>query len=1088
MTFETRYKKLNIAQQSAVDTIDGPVIVIAGPGTGKTELLSMRAANILKKTDTLPENILCLTFTDSGAAAMRQRMTNIIGRDAYKIAVHTFHSFCSDIISQHRADFYRGAEFRPADNLATYQIMRSIFEELPYDNPLATSMNDEFTHLSDITRTISELKKSGMTSAELLGVLDHNDQTIEIAESLLAPVFDGGISKKTADLLAPHIETIRATATESPLTGVVPLSRILADSLEDAVNQATTDNSTKPVTAWRNDWMEKSERGKFVLKARRHQVKLRATAVVYDQYLARMEEAGLYDFDDMILQVVHAIEHNPALRFDLQERYLYVMADEFQDTNLAQMRILSALADNPIGDEPNILVVGDDDQAVFSFQGADVGNIISFQDLYSSAKRIVLTDNYRSDQIILDKARSVISTGADRLENRIPGLTKALISKTKHENANVTLVETPLITDEQQWLVESIKKQLDNGVKPGEIAVLARDHKSIVRLLPALAQLNIPINYERRDNVLDMPIIHHIELLARLCVELSNGHVGHAEALLPEVLSHPSWGIDPLTIWQLSLKAKDEHRHWLEVMAEIPELAQVRDWLIIGSREVFTLPLEQMLDRIIGKNQRIDRFDSPIFDYYFNADKRRDFPEEYLSYLEALRTIRTKLRDYHTGETIFLPDFLDFIDLHRRLNISITSVRPSFDHPDDALCLMTAHKSKGLEFDTVYVIGAIDSTWGERVRSPGRLINYPPNLPLASAGNTPDERLRLFFVAMTRAKRQLFISYSRADASGKETEISNFLVSDNWQVSTWSPTHTVESATQAAELEWYQPITTIKQADMKELLAPALQHYHLSTTHVSAFLDVSHGGPEGFMMSHLLHFPSADTPATTYGRVMHAVLQRAHNHLTSTGHLRPSEDVMQDFETSLASQQLTENDLAYYQQKGSHSLQTFLEAKYDTFVKGQRTEVDFSGQGVMVGDARLTGAIDLIDVNNETKSLILTDYKTGKAVPSWKGKTDYEKMKLHKYRHQLLFYKLMAERSREYGKYTTEQGVIQFIEPTKSNDIVTLSANFSDEDVAEFERLIGIIWKHIITLDFPDISGYSADYKGMIAFEQDLLR
>lgn len=190
MTFEGRYKQLNTAQQSAVDTIDGPVMVIAGPGTGKTELLSMRAANILKQTDTLPENILCLTFTDSGAAAMRQRMTDIIGRDAYKIAVHTFHSFCSDIIAQHRADFYRGAEFHPADELATYQILRSIFEELPYDNPLASSMNDEFTHLSDIQRTIGELKKSGMTSAELIGILDHNDETIEKAETLLAPVFD----------------------------------------------------------------------------------------------------------------------------------------------------------------------------------------------------------------------------------------------------------------------------------------------------------------------------------------------------------------------------------------------------------------------------------------------------------------------------------------------------------------------------------------------------------------------------------------------------------------------------------------------------------------------------------------------------------------------------------------------------------------------------------------------------------------------------------------------------------------------------------------------------------------------------------
>ncbi|RYF27436.1 MAG: ATP-dependent helicase, partial [Chloroflexi bacterium] len=115
MDFTTRYKNLNESQKIAVDTIDGPVMVVAGPGTGKTELLSMRAANILKRTDTLPENILCLTFTESGAAAMRQRLVSIIGKDAYKVAIHTFHSFGSEVISQNREFFYRGAEFRPAD-------------------------------------------------------------------------------------------------------------------------------------------------------------------------------------------------------------------------------------------------------------------------------------------------------------------------------------------------------------------------------------------------------------------------------------------------------------------------------------------------------------------------------------------------------------------------------------------------------------------------------------------------------------------------------------------------------------------------------------------------------------------------------------------------------------------------------------------------------------------------------------------------------------------------------------------------------------------------------------------------------------
>lgn len=182
MDFAKRYKQLNAAQKQAVDLIDGPVMVIAGPGTGKTELLSVRAANILKQTDTLPENILCLTFTESGATAMRERLIGIIGKDAYKVAIHTFHGFGTEIINQNREYFYRGALFQPADDLNRYEILRSIFDELDYKNPLASTMNSEYTHQSDAAKVISELKRSGLTSDELLAVLDASEATIDAAE------------------------------------------------------------------------------------------------------------------------------------------------------------------------------------------------------------------------------------------------------------------------------------------------------------------------------------------------------------------------------------------------------------------------------------------------------------------------------------------------------------------------------------------------------------------------------------------------------------------------------------------------------------------------------------------------------------------------------------------------------------------------------------------------------------------------------------------------------------------------------------------------------------------------------------------
>src|SRR3982750_2512302 len=121
-------------------------MVVAGPGTGKTELLSMRAANILRRTDTLPENILCLTFTESGATAMRQRLAQIIGPQAYKIAIHPFHSFGSEIINRYGEYFYHGAQFRPASDLNAYEVLRLIFDTLDFSDPLSGKMNDEYTH------------------------------------------------------------------------------------------------------------------------------------------------------------------------------------------------------------------------------------------------------------------------------------------------------------------------------------------------------------------------------------------------------------------------------------------------------------------------------------------------------------------------------------------------------------------------------------------------------------------------------------------------------------------------------------------------------------------------------------------------------------------------------------------------------------------------------------------------------------------------------------------------------------------------------------------------------------------------------
>lgn len=1107
MDFSSRYKNLNAAQKQAVDHIEGPVLVVAGPGTGKTELLSMRAANILRQTDTLPENILCLTFTESGAAAMRERLSQIIGKDAFRVAIHTFHSFGTEIINQNAEYFYHGAHFRAADELSSYELLRGIFDELPYDNPLSSKMNGEYTYLGDTLTVIGEFKKSGLVGEEILTILDANEHVMDTIEPELAELFAGRISKGTAEQLSPIVHRIATIDQPALPIGIVPFANALSLDTAHAIDAALDTNSTKPITAWRNKWLEKDAKGKFVFKDRKRQAKLRAASSIYNLYLSRMQQAELYDFDDMILRVVHAMEVFSDLRFNLQEKHQYIMVDEFQDTNLAQMRILYNLTNNELSEgRPNVMAVGDDDQAIYSFQGADISNILGFEQTYRDVEVITLTDNYRSAEPILAAARSVIVQGSDRLETTIETVNKELTAHQQETGDGVSLLEFETSSDERRALAHSIAERIKAGQPAETIAVLARRHHELEKLLPYFNDEGVSVNYERQDNVLDIAPVVTLEAVARLVVALYEKRHDDVEALLPEVMTHPAWGFSPESIWQLSITAHGAHKSWMTTMATRPEFIPFHKWLVEAASRVSHVPLEQLIDFLLGgrravqADQAIDEADdtidirpedeefiSPLFSFFFSDEMLEKQPDEYLVYLEALRTLRGKLRDYQPDQTPTLQTFVAFIDLHRELGSRIASLRPHTDTGLHAVHLMTAHKSKGLEFDTVYVIGAIDSAWGERVRSRSRLIGYPQNLPLAPSGDSLDERLRLFFVAMTRAKQDLIVSYSLSDDGGKATLGASFLLGSSLEPIPQPSRDTAADLIRDAERRWYEPLLHVSKGTMLTLLQPTLQNYKLSVTHLNNFLDVTQGGPQGFLIGNLLRFPQAMSPNAAYGSAIHSTLQRAHAHLVATKEQRPIEDILRDFETSLRAQHLTPEDFEHFHQRGSDVLSAFLAHAYDSFTTNQKVELSFAGQQARIGEARLTGALDLVDIDTETRHMIVTDYKTGKPSTSWQGKTDYEKIKLHKYKQQLMFYKLLVESSRDYNSYTVEKGVLQFVEPTPSGDIAALDLSFTADELQEFSRLIEVVWRRIMTLDLPDTDSYDQSYKGMLDFEQSLL-
>lgn len=1086
--FEKRYQRLNAAQKQAVDTIEGPVMVIAGPGTGKTELLSMRVAHILRQTDALASSILCITYTESGAQAMRNRLIELIGPEAYKVAIYTFHGFGSDMMTRHPEYFYNGAQFQPADQLATFEIIHTILKKLPHSNPLSVQMNDQFVHQTNLKNTISDFKRSGYSSDQLQTIFADAMSSIEATEPTIQAFFDRPITKAMIDMLPDLRNDLlkQSKAVSSSISEVPGLHTILINQLDRVIDEAKATNKTTAITAWRNSWLEKNKRNQFIYKDRARLQRLQAANHIYLDYLLAMEKAGLYDYDDMILRVSRALEIYPELKYTLQETYQHLLIDEFQDTNGAQLRIIDYLTDNPVHEgRPNIMIVGDDDQAIYSFQGADISNIVSFSKKFSDITLISLTENYRSTPEILSHAQEVITQNTDRIE-AIFKLNKTPHPHQKTRPKSVRYMEMDSSQDEYYCIAHEIA-EITKKHPTASVAVLARGHADIRSFLPYLSQQNIQFHYEHTENIFDQPLIHYILDVAQLIQLIAQNNFKKADQLLPAILAHPMWTLSSSCVSEVSLTSYHEKKTWLEAMKDQPDTAPIAEFLFSLATMSHHMPLPQLFDYIIGTKAlplARDSFQSPIKTHFFNHEILTQQTLQYIDCLNALSTLRSHALQYHHKTTVLLNDFLQYVTQMQQANLSLRIHRDAASTAQ--VSVMTAHAAKGQEFDYVYVIDVTEQVWGEKTSGRTTRLSYPANLPIGLSGDTLDEKRRLFFVALTRAKQQLSVSYPKQDSKQRTVIPASFLQTPMWQPVHHSITTTDELRT-IAEVTWQQAIAYNVQS-LQNVLQPILGRYKMSPTHVNNFIDVTRGGPQYFLTQNLLHFPEAIHPAAAMGSSIHTALKQAHQHLTKHHSLKPIEDVLYDFENHLKTQQLDEHDLSFQLQKGAEQLEMFLRKRYQSFSISEQPEVDFRPHHVVVEDVRLTGIIDVFVQDKESKTIQLIDYKTGKPAHSWRGSSEYEKIKLHKYRQQLLFYKLLIEAAPQYAGYHVETASIVFIEPDDSGNIQELVIDWDKTEIQQFTLLLRAIWQSIMNVSLPDISKYPANYRGIIAFEKDLLK
>lgn len=1100
--FDESYKKLNSEQRLAVDTIEGPLLILAGPGTGKTQLLSARVCNILQKTDVAPSNILCLTFTESGATNMRERLRSFMGEGAYDVTISTYHSFGSDIIKSYGEYFQHIAVDRsddvrlerPIDELSQIQIVERIVSQLPFDSQLLGARY----YIKSVVETINDLKKSLITPAGLRDLTKSNLEQIDATQEILDEVINqvGGISRKKAEWSSQYTTMLARLA---GLSG--NLVELATHELKNAYSEYEELNSSKPLTVWKNTWLHKNDQDYFTLTKRSTSEKMLELSDVYELYEQALRADALYDFNDMILRAIEGITNNDELRYNLQERYQYVLLDEFQDTNPSQFELVKKILDHPVHEgRPNIMAVGDDDQAIYAFQGASVGNLQDFLNSFRDVTVINLIQNYRSHRDILHVAQNVAGQIKGRLHNQLKDIDKILLESSKSLPNSSTIARHELQSEagEYAWVAEQITNLIKGGTNPSEIAVLAPKHHILENLVPFLKKAEIPLSYEKRENILEAEIVQGLHLSAQLLESLHSQDMVKVNEYFPRALSLPYWQIPSLEIWRTNwqLAKRDETRSWAEVAMENNVLAPAIKFYLALSGRVVTEPLEIILDQLSG-NQPVEdageKYTSPLKEYYFAQENRTIDTLKYYESISHLSVIRSHLRSYQEGSDhqLHLSDFLNFFTMYEAAGAVLTNSHP-VAQASNAVQLMTAYKAKGLEFDHVFILQAHDDVWGSTSRGSNNQLALPPNLVhVRYVGSGDDERLRLFFVAITRARHGLYISSHTKKENGKPTTPLKYLGEANG-VSLHMPSDAQKILTTiTTPADMTSDIATLWSAgrislpvDFHELLADRLANYVMSPTHLNTFMDMKYGGPEEFLTRTLLRFPSAPTASGEYGVAIHNALEWYQLQIGS-GQKPSIYQVLTHYDSELKRRYLTDHDREEVLARGRVVLKKYLGARSEMFQRAANVEVNFYGEGVVIDEVRLTGKIDRLEIDKVKKTLRIVDYKTGKPLTKWESSSN-----AYKYKHQLYFYKFLLEGSHTWKGYTVIDARLEFVEPVdlKSGDIQPpLTIQFSDEEEQEIKKLIKVVWDKIQTLDLPETTKYSKNFHGTKAFEQDLL-
>ncbi len=750
--------KYTPAQLEAIGHNGGPILVVAGAGTGKTAVITQRIARLILGNMAKPQEVLALTFTEKAANEMQQRVDELLPYGYVDTQIMTFHALAERIMREFALDAGVSPEFQILNDVQQTIIFQEVLSRVNFN--YFSPQHHPFAFISQVKGAISRLKDEGI-NAQMFG----------------------------------------------------KLARKHASSNGTDQNESMAD-----------------------------------LAKIYSKYSELCEAKNSLDFGDLLIKLQHLLKSRKLVKKELMERYKYLLVDEFQDTNTVQMDIMAEM----LATSNNIMVVGDDDQAIYSFRGASVRNILNFRDRFTKRKLVVLNNNFRSGQKILDAGyRLIQNNNPDRLEVA-EDINKQLVAE-KYPNAKVGVAQYANKLDEADGVVQKVQELINDGVEQKNIAILLRKNNQIKAYILALQKKKINYYVHQDVELFDQ---QSVKILVALANSICDPY--DSAAFFQLLISGFFKSADKHQIIHMSSLARRQNKLLYDILGE----AEPNEWI------------EEVLSSIIEWRELIAEYSAG--EVLFMAIKSNGYLKAILrdaeTSIESVTNIQY-MTDFFklvkqfelVSANTSLVELCKYLDEIKQSSADVMSDISPLD--TDGLQIMTIHKAKGLEFDYVFMPELTEQTFPTYRQS--EPVKFPADVMEPKSGDHYQEERRLFYVGLTRARQGVNLSLALDHGGKKPKKPSRFIaecLGDDWQRSA------IQISDQRDMSELIGSFEPVILNPAKESILNRLyrgEWLYLTTNQIADYLR----SPKEFWLFHVLQLPKGPFHSLIYGTSVHAALE-----------------------------------------------------------------------------------------------------------------------------------------------------------------------------------------------------------------------